>query len=268
MIDGGAMFGVVPKAIWQKIYPADENNLCNYCMRCLLVETGNRKVLIDTGIGNKQEERFFRLYHLNGDDSLEKSLHKNGLDFEDITDVIITHLHFDHCGGAVVYNKEASKYEPAFPNALYHIGKRQWDWAVNPNRRERASFLKENILPIAESGRLELLETGQEVLPGIKVRFFEGHTEGQVVPFIDYKGKTVVYVGDLLPTAANIPMAYIPAYDIRPLVTLEEKKAFFLEALQNDYILFFEHDIYVECCRLTETEKGVRCGEQFGIGEV
>ena len=225
-LDGGAMFGVVPKVLWNKVYPADENNLCNWAMRCLLIVDGDRKVLIDNGIGDKQDEKWLHHYHLNGDDTLEKSLNKAGYGFEDITDVILTHLHFDHCGGSVTGN-EKDGYRLTFPNATYWTSKQQWEWAVNPNRREKASFLKENILPIKESGHLKLFDEEGEHIPGIYFKMFFGHTDGQVIPHIKVNGKTVVYMADLMPSAAHIPVAWVVAYDTRPLITLDEREAFY-----------------------------------------
>jgi glyoxylase-like metal-dependent hydrolase (beta-lactamase superfamily II) len=266
-LDGGAMFGVVPKVIWNKLYPADENNLCNWSMRCLLVVDGDRKILVDTGIGDKQSEKFFANYYLNGEDSLENSLALHGLIPDDITDVILTHLHFDHCGGAVRWNDDRSGYIPTFPNATYHTSRQQWEWATNPNNREKASFLKENILPIMENGKLNLIEDDLELYPGISLRLFHGHTDGQVIPFIRHKGTTVVYMADVLPSSAHIPLPYVMSYDTRPLITLQEKEAFLKEAVRNNYLLFFEHDLYRECCTLTETEKGIRMKDSYKLSE-
>jgi len=262
-LDGGAMFGVVPKVIWNELYPADEKNLCNWAMRCLLVVDGDRKVLIDNGIGNKQPEKFFRHYYLNGDDTLQGSLEKNGYTPDDITDVVLSHLHFDHCGGGIKYNDDRTRLEPVFKNAVYRTSKQQWEWATNPNRREAASFLEENIIPMKE--RLELFDHDTELFPGFRIRLFNGHTAGQVIPFIDYKGKTVVFMADLLPSTAHIPIPYVMSYDTRPLETLEEKEQFLNEAVGKDYILFFEHDIYNECCSVQQTMKGVRVKEKFTL---
>jgi len=266
-LDGGAMFGVVPKIMWQELYPADENNLCNWAMRCLLVVDGDRKILIDNGIGNKQDKRFLKHYHLNGDDSLEKSLSRHGFTPDDITDMVITHLHFDHCGGSVKYNNDKSKLELSFKNATYWISKKQWEWATNPNRREKASFLKENILPIQESSQLNLVEDEGEILPNIHIKMFDGHTDGQMIPHINYNGKTIVFMADLLPSTAHIPMPYIMSYDTRPLTTLKDKERFYKEALENDYVLFLEHDLFNECCTLQDTEKGARLKEKFTLEE-
>jgi len=264
-LDGGAMFGVVPKVIWGKLYPCDENNLCNWSMRCLLIVDDERKILIDCGIGDKQSEKFFANYYLNGDDTLEASLGKAGVKPQDITDVILTHLHFDHCGGAVRWNEERTGYVPAFKNATYHTSRQQWEWATNPNNREKASFLKENILPIGEKGKLNLIESDGELFPGIRIRLFNGHTDGQVIPFISYRGRTIVYMADVLPSSAHIPLPYVMSYDTKPLITLTEKEAFLKEAVEKEYILFFEHDIFRECCTLQETEKGIRMKDSFAL---
>lgn len=266
-LDGGAMFGVVPKVLWQKLYPSDENNLCNWAMRCLLVVDGDRRILIDNGIGNKQEENWLKHYYLNGDATLEKSLAEAGFKPEDITDMVITHMHFDHCGGSVNYNADKSGFELAFPNATYWTSKQQFDWATHPNRREEASFLKENILPIQESGRLKLIEEEGEYIPNITFKFYNGHTEGQVIPHINYNGKTVVFMADLMPSSAHVPMPWIMAYDTRPLETLKDKERFYAEALANDYVLFLEHDLYNEACTLHETPKGVRVKAQGKLSE-
>lgn len=267
-LDGGAMFGVVPKVLWQEQYPADENNLCNWAMRCLLIEDGDRLVLIDNGIGDKQDYKFLKHYYLNGDDTLESSLAKHGFRPEDVTDMILTHLHFDHCGGSIKYNDDNTSYELTFPNANYWVSKKQYEWATNPNHREGASFLKENIFPIEESGRLKLIDEEGEILPGISVMIFNGHTEGQIIPLINYHGRTIAFMADLLPAATHIPMPWIMAYDTRPLITLDDKTRFYREAVPGDYILFFEHDIFNECCTLKQTEKGVRVKETFKLSEI
>jgi len=265
MMDGGAMFGVVPKVIWQKIYPVDENNLCNWAMRCLLVDTGQRVLLLDNGIGDKQDEKFLSKYYLNGDDTLEKSLAKFGYEFSDITDVILSHLHFDHCGGSIKYNEGRTELELAFPKAVYWISKQQWDLALNPNKREKASFLPENFLLIKEKGMLKLIEKDTEIYPGIRFKLYHGHTDGQMITFIKHKGKTIVYMADLLPSVAHIPLPYILSYDTKPLITLKEKENFLNEAVDNGYILFFEHDLYHECCTVQHTEKGVRVKDTFKL---
>jgi glyoxylase-like metal-dependent hydrolase (beta-lactamase superfamily II) len=267
-LDGGAMFGVVPKILWSRVYPADENNLCNWAMRCLLVVDGDRKILIDNGIGEKQDWNFLRHYYLNGDDTLEKSLARAGYSKEDITDVILTHLHFDHCGGSVEWNHERTGYKLAFPNADYWVSKQQYDWAIEPNHRESASYLKENILPIEESGKLRLIREEGEILPNITIKLYHGHTEGQAIPHINYNGKTVVFAADLLPSAAHVPMPWIMAYDTRPLITLEDKTRFYKESVDNEYIIFLEHDLYNECCTLQQTDKGVKVKETFKLEKV
>jgi glyoxylase-like metal-dependent hydrolase (beta-lactamase superfamily II) len=266
-LDGGAMFGVVPKVMWQKIYPGDENNLCNWALRCLLIDTGQRVILLDNGIGDKQDEKFLKNYYLNGDDTLEKSLVKIGYTFNEVTDVILSHLHFDHCGGSVKYNSDRTKLDLTFPNAIYWVSKQQWDWAVSPNNREKASFLPENILPIKELGTLKLIEDDTEIYDGIKVRLYHGHTDGQMITFIESEGKTIVYMADLLPAVAHLPLPYIMSYDTRPLLTLKEKEKFLNEAADKGYILFFEHDLYNECCTVQHTEKGVRVKETFKLDE-
>ena len=274
-LDGGAMFGVVPKVMWNKLNPADENNLCNWAMRCLLIEDDNRLILIDNGIGYKQDEKFLGHYYLNGDDTLEKSLAKHGFGKDDITDVILTHLHFDHCGGSI--EREGNHLVPAFKNATFWSNESHWEWATNPNDREKASFLKENILPIKESGQLKFVLPGERnfhQLPSsvfndhIKLRFVNGHTESMMLPQITYRNKTIVYMADLLPAVAHIPVPFIMAYDTRPLQTLVEKKEFLTEAAENDFILFFEHDPQIECCTLQQTEKGVRMKETFLLSEM
>ena len=274
-LDGGAMFGVVPKSMWKKLNPPDDNNLCNWAMRCMLIDDGNRLILIDNGMGNKQEEKFFSHYFLNGDDTLEKSLGKYGFKKEDITDVFLTHLHFDHCGGSIersgnTTGGQAGKLVPAFKNATYWSNKKHWEWALHPNDREKASFLKENILPIKESGQLKFIdaEDGIAFTKNIQVRFVSGHTESMMLPQIQFKDNTIVYMADLLPSVAHIPVPFIMAYDTRPLETLKEKKTFLTEAQQKNYILFFEHDPGIECCNLQLTEKGVRSKETFLLAEI
>jgi len=267
-LDGGAMFGVVPKVLWQKQYPADENNLCNWAMRCLLIKDEDRLILIDNGIGEKQDHSFLKHYYLNGDDSLEKSLAKHGFTPADVTDMILTHLHFDHCGGSIKYNDDQTAYELSFPNATYWVSKAQYKWATNPNHRESASYLKENIYPIKESGKLKLIDEEGEILPNISIRLYNGHTEGQMIPLINYHGRTIAFMADLLPAVPHIPMPWIMAYDTKPLVTLDDKQRFYKEAIPGNYVLFFEHDLYNECCILEETPKGVRVKETFMLSEI
>ena len=267
-LDGGAMFGVVPKSIWNKTNPADENNLCTWAMRCLLIEDGDRLILVDNGIGDKQDEKFLKHYYLHGEDTLDKSLRAKGFNKDDITDVFLTHLHFDHCGGSII--REGEKLRPAFKNAFYWSNEKHWDWAVNPNDREKASFLKDNILPIQESGQLRFIEDkdGVEFHDGINIRFAYGHTDAMMLPQIQYKGKTLVYMADLLPSVGHIPLPYVMAYDMFPMKTLTEKKAFLQEAADNNYILILEHDSQNECCTLKETDKGIRLDETFTIDSI
>ena len=267
-LDGGAMFGVVPKAIWQKTNPADANNLCTWAMRCLLIEEGSQLILVDTGIGNKQDEKFFSHYYLHGNDSMEKSLAQLGFSTADITDVFLTHLHFDHVGGAIV--RENEKLIPAFKNAHYWSNKKHWQWAVEPNAREKASFLKENILPIQESGQLKFIDEKENIewQKNISISFAYGHTDAMMLPKINYKGRTIVYMADLLPSVGHLPLPYVMAYDMFPLKTLTEKQAFLEEAVNNNYILYLEHDPVNECCTLQRTEKGIRVAETFSLSDI
>jgi len=295
-LDGGAMFGVVPKSLWQRANPPDDNNMCSWALRCLLIEDGDKLILIDNGIGNKQSEKFFSYYYMHGEDSLEKSLNKAGFSPDDITDAFLTHLHFDHCGGSLKYN--GSKIELTFKNATYWSNKAHWQWATNPNPRERASFLKENILPIEESGHLKFISppltppkggrTGQPLPPakakeagkkdgevppfggdlGEAVFFADGHTEKMMIPLIRYKGKTIAYMADLIPSVGHIPIPYVMGYDVRPLQTMKEKEIFLNKAVEEEYILFFEHDPVIECCTLKQTEKGVRVKETFHLKDI
>ncbi|MCU0374852.1 MAG: MBL fold metallo-hydrolase, partial [Chitinophagaceae bacterium] len=264
-LDGGAMFGVVPKVIWNKLNPADENNLCNWAMRSLLIDTGQRRILIDTGIGNKQDEKFMGHYHLNGPDSLEGNLARYGYSRGDITDVLLTHLHFDHCGGCI--EQKAGQLVPAFENATFWSNERHWQWATRPNAREKASFLKENILPIEESGRLKMVPVAEkgtvpfDDVPGISIRFAFGHTDAMMCPQVEINGRTLVFMADLLPSPAHIPLPYVMGYDMFPLKTLEEKKAFLEEAVAGNYLLFYQHDPAIEAGELVMTEKGIRSGK-------
>jgi len=275
-LDGGAMFGVVPKSMWNKINPADENNMCSWALRSLLIEDGNRLILVDTGMGDKQNAKFFGHYYLHGNDTLDGSLKKHGFTRNDITDVFLTHLHFDHCGGSV--KRDGDLLVPAFPHAVFWSNAAHWDWAVHPNDREKASFLKENILPIEQSGQLKFVAApnaaGNNQLrsasfaPGFDIRFVDGHTQSMMLPQLQYKGRTIVYMADLLPSAGHMPLPYVMAYDMFPLTTLGEKKMFLQEAADNDYILFFEHDPVNECCTVQQTEKGIRPGEFFKLEEL
>jgi glyoxylase-like metal-dependent hydrolase (beta-lactamase superfamily II) len=267
-LDGGAMFGVVPKSIWKKLNPPDDNNMCNWAMRCMLIEHEDRLILIDNGIGDKQNEKFFSYYYLSGSDSLDGSLNKLGFSRDDITDVILTHLHFDHCGGSVEWNSNKDGYRPVFGNARYWSNEDHWNWAVNPNQREKASFLKENIFPIQESGQLHFIKKGESPFKDIEFRFVSGHTESMMLPIITYKGKKVVFMADLLPSAGHIPVPYVMAYDTRPLLTLKEKSEFLSEAVKSGYILFFEHDPVNECCDLIQTDRGVRPSDFFNLSDL
>ncbi|MFN5622254.1 MAG: MBL fold metallo-hydrolase [Flavobacteriales bacterium] len=263
-LDGGAMFGVVPKTIWQKTNPADSNNLIDMAMRCLLIEDGNRLVLVDTGIGNKQSEKFFSHYYLHGEVSLDSSLAKLGFHRNDITDVLLTHLHFDHCGGAIEMDKTSGQFRPAFPNAHFWTNDRHWQWATKPNPREKASFLSENILPIMESGQLKYVErTGDAAATdlGFEVLFVDGHTDSMMLPLITHNGRKFCYMADLLPSVGHIPLAYVMGYDTRPLITLDEKARILRRAVDEQWILVYEHDPINECSTLIDTEKGIRVGE-------
>jgi len=270
-LDGGAMFGVVPKSLWQKLNPADENNMCTWAMRCLLVEDGNRLILLDTGIGEKQDAKFRGHFHLHGDDTLEKSLRKLGFTASDITDVFLTHLHFDHCGGSVVRTPD-DKLVLAFPNATYWSNEAHWDWALQPNAREKASFLKENILPIQESGHLQFVNPAAGVPETLsqfsEIIFADGHTEKMMVPVMQYKGRTLAYMADLLPSVGHIPLPYVMSYDMRPLVTLSEKEAVLRRAAEENWVLLLEHDPQVEACTVQLTEKGVRLAETLRLNDL
>ncbi|MEZ4972571.1 MAG: MBL fold metallo-hydrolase [Cyclobacteriaceae bacterium] len=266
-LDGGAMFGVVPKSIWTRTNPADSNNLIDLAMRCLLIEDGDRLILIDNGIGNKQDEKFLGHYYLHGDDSLEKSLGKLGVGFDQVTDMFLSHLHFDHCGGSI--KRTGDKLELTFPKARYWSNRDHWKWATAPNPREKASFLKENILPIEESGHLQFAEVGKpSPFSSFDITYVSGHTDKMMLPKIRYKDKVICYMADLVPTVGHIPLPYVMGYDTRPLITMEEKKAFLDEAADNGYVLFFEHDPVNECCTVKHTEKGVRLDRTFPLKEI
>ena len=277
-LDGGAMFGVVPKSIWNRSNPADDNNMCSWAMRCLLIETEERLILIDNGMGDKQDPKFFGHYYLHGNDTLEKSLAAQGFNSDDITDVFLTHLHFDHCGGSI--KKEGDTLVPGFKNAIFWSNQAHFDWATTPNDREKASFLKENILPIEASGQLSLIDTPESHFTkngllhsasfanNIDIRFVHGHTEKMMLPQISYKGHTIVFMADLLPSVGHLPLPYVMSYDMFPLTTLHEKKSFLLEAYEKQYVLFFEHDAVHECVKLVQTEKGIRAGEAFTLADL
>lgn len=272
-LDGGAMFGVVPKVLWERTNPADENNLCNWAMRSMLIENGDKLILIDNGIGNKQSDKFFSHYYLNGDDSLDGNLAKLGFHKDDITDVFLTHLHFDHCGGSIEWNKDHTQLLPAFKNANFWSNDRHWKWATEPNPREKASFLSENILPIQESGQLNFIDRPEDGFLkgsplGFDILFADGHTDAQMIPYIEYKGKKMAFAADLLPSTGHIPLPYVMGYDTRPLITLDEKAKFLKQVADEEMLIFFEHDHANELCTLKNTEKGVRLNETFSFNEV
>ncbi|MDX5586385.1 MAG: MBL fold metallo-hydrolase [Aureibaculum sp.] len=272
-LDGGAMFGVVPKVLWQKTNPADSNNLIDMSLRCMLIEDGNQLILIDNGAGNKQTEKFWSHYYLFGDFTLDTSLAKLGFHRDDITDVFLTHLHFDHCGGSVQFNKDKTGYEPAFKNANYWSNENHWQWATEPNPREKASFLKENIQPIEKSGQLNFVSLPEynfqkESELGFGILFVDGHTEKMMIPHINYKGKTLVFMADLLPTSGHVPLPYVMGYDTRPLLTMNEKQQFLNLAAKKNFILFLEHDPQNELCSVKNTEKGIRLEQTYSFNEV
>lgn len=288
-LDGGAMFGVVPKMLWSKTNPADENNMCNWTMRCLLIEDGNRLTLIDNGIGNKQDAKFYSHFFLNGNDTLEKSLKFAGFSTDDVTDMFLTHLHFDHCGGGIKFKEDNTTLETVFKNATYWSNAEHWEWAIKPNPREKPSFLRENILPMQESGQLKFISqslvqspvgsgaqevsrpleymSSKQLGDNVSIMITRGHTDAMMIPHIKYKGKTVVYMADLLPSTGHIPLPYVMGYDTRPLLTLLEKEKFMSLAADEEFILFFEHDFVNECCTVQKTEKGIRLKESFTLKE-
>jgi glyoxylase-like metal-dependent hydrolase (beta-lactamase superfamily II) len=272
-LDGGAMFGVVPKTIWNKTNPADENNLIDIAARCLLIEEGNRLILIDTGMGNKQSDKFFGYYSLWGTHSLDKSLAKYGFHRDDVTDVFMTHLHFDHCGGSIQWNKDKTGYEPAFKNAKFWTNENHWEWATKPNAREKASFLSENILPMQESGQLHFIKRPESDFGfsneiGFGIFYVDGHTEKMMIPHIKYQEKTICFMADLLPTAGHLPLPYVMGYDTRPLLTMPEKSKFLTAAAENNYYLFLEHDAHNEIITLQNTEKGIRLQDVFNCNQI
>ena len=272
-LDGGAMFGVVPKSLWTRTNPADANNMIDIAARCLLIEEGNRLILIDSGLGDKQSDKFFSYYYRWGDYSMEGSLKKLGFHPDDITDVFMTHLHFDHCGGSIKWNADRTGYEPAFKNAVFWSNEDHWNWAIKPNAREKASFLKENLLPMQESGQLKFVSRPDTAYAkntelGFDILFVDGHTDKQMIPHINYKGKTLVFAADLIPTTGHIPLPYVMGYDTRPLLTLKEKEIFLNESVEKECFLFMEHDAHCEVCTLQSTDKGVRLAEKYNFDEV
>ena len=267
-LDGGAMFGVVPKVLWSRTNPSDENNLCPWAMRSLLIEEGDRLILIDNGIGDKQDDKFLRHYYLHGDDNLKNSLNKYGFSEDDVTDVFLSHLHFDHCGGSVKWNKDKTGFEMTFKNAKYWSNQQHWQHALDSNYREKASFLKDNILPIQESGHLNFINRGEKFQNFFDVLFVDGNTEAQMIPHIKYKEKTIIFAADLLPSTGHIPLPYVMGYDTKPLITLKEKEKFLNEAAEREYIIFLQHDNYNECCTVQKTGKGVRLKETFSLSEI
>jgi glyoxylase-like metal-dependent hydrolase (beta-lactamase superfamily II) len=267
-VDGGAMFGVIPKALWSKAYPADERNLIVLTLRSLIVETDGHIILVDTGWGNKQDEKFFRYVYLHGGEGLIEGLGSRGFKPGDITDVFLTHLHADHCGGGVVKSKTGTGYDVTFPNAIYHVSRAQWEWAVKNNLREEDAFLEENILPVSQSGRMNLVDEEGELFQGFSVRMCYGHTPGLMIPVIRYEKKVLVYTGDLIPTTAHIPLIWNMSYDIESLKTIDEKSRLLQEAFENNYILVFQHDAETECCNLKMTAKGIRAGDKYNFSEI
>lgn len=266
-VDGGAMFGVIPKVLWSRVYPSDENNLIVLSLRSLIVETSGHTILVDTGWGDKQDEKFFRYVYLHDGEGLIEGLNTRGFKPEDITDVVFTHLHADHCGGGVKCKNDGKDYELTFPNAKYHVSRSQWEWAIKNNIREADSFLEENIIPVGGSGHLSLVDEDEELFPGFSIRICNGHTPGLMIPVIKYGNKTLVYTGDLIPTVAHIPLIWNMSYDIESLKTIEEKESILKETIEGDYTLVFQHDEHIECCTLEMTQRGIRAKEKFSFSE-
>jgi glyoxylase-like metal-dependent hydrolase (beta-lactamase superfamily II) len=264
-LDGGAMFGVVPKSLWSRTNPADENNLCTWALRCMLIEDGNRLILIDNGIGDKQSDKFFSHYHLHGSATLEQSIKQLGFDLDQITDVFLTHLHFDHCGGGIKWNADKTKFEATFSNANYWTNRKHWKWATEPNDREKASFLKENLLPMQELGQLKFVEDGFDQF---EIFYANGHTDAQMIPIIEYQGKKLAFMADLLPSAGHLPLPYVMGYDTRPLLTLAEKKVFLDRCADEELYMFLEHDAHNEVITVQHTEKGVRLKDSFNFSTI
>ncbi|MGQ9621038.1 MAG: MBL fold metallo-hydrolase [Bacteroidales bacterium] len=267
-VDGGAMFGVVPKALWSKVYPSDDRNLCVLALRSLVIETGGRVILVDTGWGDKQDEKFFRYAYIHGGETLIGGLATRGFGPEDITDVFLTHLHADHCGGAVRKGNQQGSYELTFPGALYHVSRTQWEWALKGNPREEDAYPEENFLPLGQSGRLNLIDEAGELFPGFSFMICYGHTPGLMIPLIKYNDRTIVYTGDLIPTTAHIPLLWNMSYDIESLKTIEEKKRLLADAITNNYVLLFQHDARVQCCTVKETPKGAGIKESFRLEDI
>ncbi len=267
-LDGGASFGTVPKTIWQKQVKVDENNMVEVINRCLLIEDENRLILIDTGMGNKQSEKYFSHFYIFGNHSLERDILNLGYKLSDVTDVVLTHLHFDHCGGTYKYNEEQSELIPLFENAQYWCSQSQWNNSMNPNPREGNAYFKENFLPMQHNGKLNIIKENSKLTPNIELRLYNGHTFGQMLPFVKYKGRTLVFMADFIPSVFQVPVGYIAAFDIQPVVSMEEKALFLEEACEKDYILFFEHDINVECCTVKRTEKGIKPSDIFALNSI
>jgi len=267
-VDGGAMFGVVPKVLWSRVYASDENNLVVLALRSILVDTDGHVILVDAGWGDKQDEKFFRHVHLHGGEGLTEGVMSRGYKPEDITDVFLTHLHADHCGGCFKKKSGSSGFEPVFPEAEYHVSRTQWEWALKNNPREEDAFLEENILPLSQGGKLNLVDEEGELFKGFSVRFCYGHTPGLMIPVINYKGKTLIYTGDLIPTVAHLPLIWNMSYDIESLKTIEEKKSILEESLNNNYVLVFQHDQHIECCTLEMAQKGIRAKDKFRFSEI